>query len=174
MITTQALALGIILLLFLSINMLLIRYILVPLFSKPILLQSEILPFLETQNCLYISHSVSQKYIADTSKRNFLENIFSITTKYDVIAFSNNKNNYTQFNVLVTKYNYPYFRFKRNNFLTKRTIQFIEEKDETTISKVNDLYTPKIKKVENTCPACGDKISKTATQCNSCGIHFSS
>ena len=164
--TTQALAIAIILLLFLSINILLIRYILVPLFSKPILLHSDILPFLEAQNCLYISHSASKKKNTITSKKNFLETIFSSTKKYDLIAFSTKNNSYTLFNVLITKYYYPNFTFKRNAFLTNRNIQFIEETDLDILTEINELYQPKIKIVGDVCPACNSKTKPNSNQCS--------
>ncbi|NHN26009.1 hypothetical protein FIA58_010015 [Flavobacterium jejuense] len=169
---SQALAIGLILLFFLSINILLIRYILIPLFSRPILLLNDILAFLESQNCHYTSHSVSKKSNANYSKKTLLENLFSISTKYDLIAFSNNKNELTQFNVTVTNYYYPNFESKRSIFLKNRNIQFTEETNEEILSTITKLYVPKIKIVGNVCPACNTNIQPNTTQCSDCGLFF--
>lgn len=169
--TTQALALGLILLFFLSINILLIRYMLIPLFSRPILLLNDVLPFLETQNCSYISHSASKKRKRKTSKKNLFETLFSISTKYDLIAFSNDKNKYTQFTVLVTKYYNP-ITFKRNGFLNQRDIQFSEETDALILTNINEKYKPQISIVGNVCPACQNEIVPNTSQCTDCGLFF--
>lgn len=169
---SQALAIGLILLFFLSINILLIRYILIPLFSRPILLLNDILPFLESQNCLYISHSVSKKSKSTNSKKSLLEKMFSISEKYDLIAFSKDKKEYIQFNVWVTKYYSPFFGWKRKWFSKNRNIQFSEETDRNIIGNINKLYQPEINIVKNICPACKSKIEPNATLCFDCGLFF--
>lgn len=169
---SEALAIGLILLFFLSINILLIRYILIPLFSSSILLLNEVLPFLESQNCYYISHSVSKKSKSTNSKKSLLEKMFSISEKYDLIAFSNNKKEYIQFNVWVTKYYSPFLGCKRKRFSKNRNIQFSEETDRNIIGNINKVYQPEINIVKNICPACMGKIEPNITQCSDCGLFF--
>lgn len=151
-----------------SIFLLIVRYLLLPLFMRPILLQSEILTFLNNKQLFYKGHHEISKNQINVPKPSFYQKMQSIHSYFIIIGYSKDNNSFQGYYAIVTKNITIPFSFLKNK---KRSIHFIEE----TNFNVLKNWIPNQKEIigiSNFCPACGNKTNSKNEKCASCGLAY--
>lgn len=153
---------------FLFIFLLIVRYILLPLFIRPILLQSEILTFLNNKQLIYREHHAIGQKQSVISELSFYQKITSISSYFIIIGYSKENNTFQVFYAIVTKNLAIPFSFPKNK---KRSIHFIEETN-LNVLKTWIVNQKEIIEISNFCPACGNKTNPQNQKCTSCGLAY--
>ncbi|MCR8668071.1 hypothetical protein NO995_10285 [Aestuariibaculum sp. M13] len=152
----------------LSFWILIVKYILHPLFFKPKIKTSEITNFLNEKECSLVEYkSLNKKErernIFNKPKGLTFESFISGHSEYKIIGFSQKTNHYKIF-----------WTDLESSFLPfgKRILNFIEEKNSELLNELQKEYTQEIINVFDRCPACQTLLFNNSKKCPVCGLNF--
>ena len=182
MISTDLFLASIIILLFLFISFLTIKYLFIPLFFKPDIDKNEVKIFLEKKNLVFIDARplTTQERKENDFRSNdetFLERIYSIKSHYLITAFSAQKNQIKLYrleikNWMITYPKWAYEAIIGKKIKNKRELNFYQIKDSNKIREAEKIIQGRIL-IKDKCPACNNPISANDKICSECGLALS-
>ena len=154
-------------LIILGLCILVIKFLLYPMFLKPKLHSTEALRLIESKNCLLIDCfpvTKIEKEKFNTSNRLSFDYLFSVKSQYKLIGRSIDNNQYKLFWVEIQSWSTPFI---------KRQLNFTEENNAEMLTKLRESYRSKKTLVTEKCPACESTVTLKDLKCSDCGLNFS-
>ena len=151
-----------------------------PLFFIPKLTQYEALQFLESQDCVFVDFrsmvkKEKQQMLFNNEKPSFFESMFSETSKYVVVGFSEDQDSYKMFWIKLTQWFLYHPKGLYESLIGKRIekerqIEFVEELDPNNLKTLERKYSSKTVIVKDSCPACKSVLTPNERVCPGCGL----
>ena len=137
-------------------------------FFKPKIKTSEIIEFLNQNECSLIEYKALNK---KERQRNIFNNISGLTfdkfvstkSEYKIIGYSQKENKHKLYWTELKSWFQPF---------GKRNLNFIEEKDSELLNEIKLEYNQEIINVTDKCPACNSGILTNETECKNCGLNL--
>ena len=164
---TQTLLIIFVILIILGFCILVIKFILYPMFLKPKLHTTEAVKLIKSKNCLLIDCSPATKIEKEgfnKSNRLSFDYLFSVKSQYKLIGRSIDNNQYKLFWVEIQSWSTPFI---------KRQLNFTEENNSEMLTKLLERYRSKNTLVTDKCPACESTVTLKDIKCSNCGLNFS-
>ena len=158
----------IVILIILSIWFLTVKYLLYPLFFKPRIKISEIIEFLNYNECSLIEYKPLNK---KERQRNIFKNkrgltfdkLVSSKSEYKIIGFSEKEKKYKIYWTELKSWLQPF---------GKRSLNFIEESNFKLLNELKKDYNQETINVTEKCPACNSGVLTNETECKNCGLNL--
>jgi hypothetical protein len=169
----------IVVLIFLSVVILIIRNFLIPLLFQPKFHPTEIFPYLEKRGLSfidsnYLTTAKRRKFHFKKSEESILEKFITVKSDYLITVFSKQQNEVQLFLLEINNWLFPYPKWIYETLVGKRIenrreLNFTEVTNPEKLKKAQKSYKNEII-IKDKCPACNNRVSPENKVCSDCGL----